>query len=85
MADHGYADPEKKGDSDDNLQPTTTLGEGTTRRGSVLSGRRRASVFSTGGRRQSITDDVFGEITEDGPNYRAVRYDDEQHPTKLRH
>ena len=25
-------------------------------------------------RRVSITDAVFGEISEDGPNYRAVRY-----------
>jgi len=33
---------------------------------------RRGSVFSTGGRRVSITDDVFGEISEEGPNYRDV-------------
>jgi hypothetical protein len=34
---------------------------------------RRGSVFSTSGRRMSISDEVFGEITEDGPNYRDVR------------
>ena len=33
---------------------------------------RRGSVFSTSGRRMSISDEVFGEITEDGPNYRDV-------------
>lgn len=41
----------------------------TTRRGSVWSiGSRRASTQ----RRFSISDDVFGEITEEGPNYRDV-------------
>lgn len=49
--------PEKKNEYD--LEPQTT--------------HRRGSVFSTGGRRVSITDDVFGEITEEGPNYRDVR------------
>jgi hypothetical protein len=34
---------------------------------------RRGSVFSTSGRRMSISDEVFGEITEGGPNYRDVR------------
>lgn len=34
--------------------------------------RRRGSVFSTSGRRVSISDEVFGEITEEGPNYRDV-------------
>ncbi|KAL1655575.1 hypothetical protein SLS61_001596 [Didymella pomorum] len=34
--------------------------------------RRRGSVFSTSGRRVSISDEVFGEITENGPNYRDV-------------
>lgn len=37
--------------------------------------RRRGSVFSIGHgsrRRMSISDDVFGEITEKGPNYRNV-------------
>ncbi|CAN9282283.1 unnamed protein product [Alternaria alternata] len=48
--------PEKKNEYD--LEPQTT--------------HRRGSVFSTGGRRVSITDDVFGEITEEGPNYRDV-------------
>lgn len=38
----------------------------------------RLSVISTEyaqtrDRKVSIVDDVFGEITEDGPNYRAVR------------
>jgi hypothetical protein len=48
-------DPEKSKDNDvDILHPTTTHGEGTVRRASIV-------------------DDVFGEITEDGPNYRAVR------------
>jgi len=47
-------DPEKSKDNDvDILHPTTTHGEGTVRRASIV-------------------DDVFGEITEDGPNYRAV-------------
>jgi hypothetical protein len=64
MADYRYTDPEKKEDSHDDLHPTTTVGEGTTRRASIFSQQRRGS----------ITDDVFGEITEDGPNYRAVCY-----------
>jgi hypothetical protein len=34
--------------------------------------RRQGSVFSTSGRRISISDEVFGQITEDGPNYRDV-------------
>ena len=35
--------------------------------------RRRGSVFSTrSARRFSISDEVFGEITEAGPNYRDV-------------
>ncbi len=39
----------------------------TQRRGSLL------SVFSQReGRRYSISDEVFGEITEKGPNYRDV-------------
>jgi hypothetical protein len=53
--------PAKK-DEIDTLEPTET--------------RRRGSVFSVGHgskRRLSISDDVFGEITEDGPNYRNVR------------
>lgn len=33
---------------------------------------RRGSVFSTSGRRMSISDEVFGEISEGGPNYRDV-------------
>jgi hypothetical protein len=33
---------------------------------------RRGSVFSTSGRRMSISDEVFGDITEGGPNYRDV-------------
>ncbi|OAK93889.1 hypothetical protein IQ06DRAFT_90461 [Phaeosphaeriaceae sp. SRC1lsM3a] len=54
MADYRYEDAEKRkeGGSGD-LHPTTTYGEGTARRASIV-------------------DDVFGEITEDGPNYRAV-------------
>lgn len=45
-----------------NLEP-----QATHRRGSIT------SVFShRSGRRFSITDDVFGEITEEGPNYRDV-------------
>ncbi|KAF9737463.1 hypothetical protein PMIN04_009193 [Paraphaeosphaeria minitans] len=50
-----------KKDEVDNLQPTET--------------HRQGSVFSIGRgsrRRMSISDDVFGEITEDGPNYRNV-------------
>lgn len=33
---------------------------------------RRGSVFSQSGRRMSVSDEVFGEITEGGPNYRSV-------------
>ena len=51
MSDYRFTDSEK---ADENLQQSTTYGEGTARRA-------------------SITDAVFGEITEDGPNYRAVR------------
>lgn len=44
------------------IEPTTTQ-----RRGSVFSILSRGST-----RRFSISDDVFGEITEEGPNYRDV-------------
>ena len=44
-----------------------------TRRGSIYQvippGERRLSVQ---GRRISVVDDIFGEIKEDGPNYRNV-------------
>ena len=55
---------EKKDDKDGirDLEPTMT--------------NRPGSVFSVGSRgqrrRMSISDDVFGEISEDGPNYRDV-------------
>ncbi|KAJ4293696.1 hypothetical protein N0V90_008980 [Kalmusia sp. IMI 367209] len=51
----------EKKDGIDGLEPTET--------------HRRGSVFSIGHgskRRMSISDEVFGEITEDGPNYRDV-------------
>lgn len=32
--------------------------------------RRKGSVFSISARRVSISDEVFREITEEGPNYR---------------
>lgn len=45
------------------------------RRGSIYQvippGERRLSVQ---GRRISVVDDIFGEIKEDGPNYRNVSY-----------
>jgi hypothetical protein len=34
--------------------------------------RRQGSVFSTSGRRVPVSDEVFGQITENGPNYRDV-------------
>jgi hypothetical protein len=34
--------------------------------------RRQGSVFSTRGRRVPISDEVFGQIIEDGPNHRDV-------------
>lgn len=46
-----------------------------TRRGSIYqvipAGQRRMSLQ---GRRISVVDDIFGEIKEDGPNYRNVCY-----------
>jgi hypothetical protein len=53
--------PAKKGEIN-NLEPTET--------------RYRGTVFTVGHgskRGMSTSDDVFGEITEDGPNYRDVR------------
>lgn len=64
MSDYRYADPEKKADLDNGMHPTET--QQTTRRGSITSFRRNSV------RRASISDEVFGEITADGPNYRAV-------------
>lgn len=61
-ADVEHAHPNHKKEEHDGLEPVET--------------QRRGSIFSIGHgskRRMSITDDVFGEITEDGPNYRAVR------------
>jgi hypothetical protein len=52
--------PYKKDEQYNDLEPQET--------------RRRGSVFSTSGRRMSISDEVFGEITENGPNYRDVYY-----------
>jgi hypothetical protein len=47
----------------DRLESTQTQQEGTV----------EESRFSPNGRRTSITDAVFGEIQEGGPNYRNVR------------
>jgi hypothetical protein len=41
----------------------------TTQQEGIIEERR----FSAGGRRTSITDAVFGDIQEGGPNYRNVR------------
>lgn len=50
------------------------------RRGSIYQvfppGERRMSAQ---GRRISIVDDIFGEIKEDGPNYRNVNYPNHWH------
>jgi hypothetical protein len=45
------------------------LHEATTHQEGVIEERR----FSASGRRTSITDAVFGDIQEGGPNYRNVR------------
>jgi len=61
----------------DTLGPVSTDEVDAVRR---MSAARRSSIvpghgrkMSEGGRRVSVADAVFGEITEEGPNYRDVR------------
>lgn len=65
-------DPEKDAEfGSARLGPEMSKQEGDLHYMNDYSGRRAS--YDAAGRRVSISDAVFGEITEGGPNYRDVR------------